>query len=82
MPKKLRPFRLVAYFDVDERGNTKLIGFNETSDRGFNKKLRNHIRNAIKHGYRAEKAPHSAEALKAVIRGHSYAIVPISWLLC
>lgn len=26
---------------------------------GFSKKLRNHIRNAIKHGYRVEKVPHS-----------------------
>jgi hypothetical protein len=40
VPKKLRPYRLVALFDVDERGNTKLIGFNETSDGRFNRKVR------------------------------------------
>jgi hypothetical protein len=39
-PKKLRPYTLVALFDVDERGNTKLIGFNETDDSGFNRKVR------------------------------------------
>jgi hypothetical protein len=39
-PKKLRPYTLVALFDVDERGNTKLIGFNETGDSGFNRKVR------------------------------------------
>lgn len=39
-PAKVRPYTLVALFDVDERGNTRLIGFNETSDRGFNRRLR------------------------------------------
>ena len=40
VPKKLRPYRLVALFDVDERGTTKLIGFNETPDGRFNRKVR------------------------------------------
>ena len=35
---------LIAYYDVDERGNAKLLGFNETSDRGFNKRLRDVLR--------------------------------------
>jgi len=39
-PSRVRPYTLVALFDVDERGNTKLIGFNETRDGGFNRKLR------------------------------------------
>jgi hypothetical protein len=39
-PSKVRPYRLVAYFDVDERGNTKLLGFNETNDSKFNRRVR------------------------------------------
>ena len=39
-PPNVRPYVLVAYFDVDERGNTKLIGFNETSDSRFNRRVR------------------------------------------
>lgn len=39
-PAKVRPYRLVAYFDVDERGNTKLLGFNETPDSRFNRRVR------------------------------------------
>lgn len=39
-PARLRPYLLVAYFDVDERGNTRLIGFNETSDSRFNRRVR------------------------------------------
>lgn len=39
-PARLRPYLLVAYFDVDERGNTKLIGFNETPDSRFNRRVR------------------------------------------
>ena len=38
--EKIRPYRLVAYFDVDERGNTKLLGFNETRDSRFNRRVR------------------------------------------
>lgn len=39
-PARVRPYRLVAYFDVDEKGNTKLLGFNETSDSRFNRRVR------------------------------------------
>lgn len=44
IPRKVRPYSLIAYYDVDERGNAKLLGFNETSDRGFNKRLRDVLR--------------------------------------
>ena len=44
IPRRVRPYSLVAYYDVDERGNAKLLGFNETSDRGFNRKLREVLR--------------------------------------
>jgi hypothetical protein len=31
---------MVAVFDVDERGNAKLIAFNPSRDGGYNKKIR------------------------------------------
>ena len=39
-PSNVRPYKLVALFDVDEKGNTKLVEFNETRDRKFNSKVR------------------------------------------
>jgi protein TonB len=39
-PAKVRPYTLIALFDVDEKGNTRLIGFNETPDGRFNRQLR------------------------------------------
>ncbi len=39
-PAKVRPYTLVALFDVDERGTTRLIGFNQTSDSRFNRQMR------------------------------------------
>ncbi|MBX7119971.1 MAG: hypothetical protein K1X31_13340 [Gemmatimonadaceae bacterium] len=40
VPQKVRPYRMVAVFDVDERGNAKLIAFNPSRDGGYNKKIR------------------------------------------
>jgi hypothetical protein len=40
VPSKVRPYKLVAYFDVDEKGNAKLISFNPSRDGGYNKKIR------------------------------------------
>ncbi len=40
VPSKVRPYKLVAFFDVDERGNTTLISFNPSKDNGYNKKIR------------------------------------------
>lgn len=39
-PSNVRPYRLVALFDVDEKGNTELLSFNETRDGKFNRKVR------------------------------------------
>ena len=39
-PSSLRGYHLIAYFDVDEKGNAKLLGFNPSRDGGYNKKLR------------------------------------------
>lgn len=40
VPSRVRPYKLVAYFDVDEKGNAKLISFNPSKDGGYNKKIR------------------------------------------
>ena len=40
IPAKVRPYELVAYFDVDTLGNATLIGFNPSKDSGYNKKVR------------------------------------------
>ena len=40
VPNRVRPYTLVAVFDVDERGNAQLLAFNPTRDSGYNRKLR------------------------------------------
>jgi protein TonB len=39
VPNKVRPYKLIAYFDVDEKGNTTLLRWNESKDRDYNKKI-------------------------------------------
>ncbi|HZJ01151.1 MAG TPA: hypothetical protein VFD22_10865 [Gemmatimonadaceae bacterium] len=39
-PPSLRGYHLTAYFDVDEKGAAKLLGFNPSPDGGYNRKLR------------------------------------------
>jgi protein TonB len=40
VPNKVRPYKMIAWFDVDEKGNAKLIAFNPSKDGGYNKKIR------------------------------------------
>ena len=40
VPAKVRPYTLVAVFEVDEKGNARLLHFNESKDSGYNKKIR------------------------------------------
>ncbi|MGQ0538583.1 MAG: hypothetical protein ACT4R6_06525 [Gemmatimonadaceae bacterium] len=40
IPAKVRPYRMVAYFDVDTAGNATLLAFNPSSDGRYNKRLR------------------------------------------
>ncbi len=40
VPNRVRPYRMVAQFEVDERGNARLLTFNPTSDRAYNRKIR------------------------------------------
>lgn len=40
VPARVRPYKLVAQFEVDERGNAKLLAFNPSRDSGYNRKIR------------------------------------------
>ena len=40
VPGKVRPYKMIAWFDVDERGNATLISFNPSRDGGYNRKIR------------------------------------------
>jgi periplasmic protein TonB len=57
-PSSIRGYHLIAYFDVDERGNAKLLGFNPSRDNGYNKKLRD-VLSALKFrpGVKADGTP-------------------------
>lgn len=39
-PDRIKPYHLIAWFDVDERGNATLLGFNPSRDAGYNRRLR------------------------------------------
>lgn len=43
IPSKIRPFTLVAQFDVDSSGKVLSVDFNETRDGGYNRKLREQL---------------------------------------
>jgi hypothetical protein len=40
VPSKIRPYTLVAEFEVDSLGQVLRVDFNETRDGGYNRKLR------------------------------------------
>lgn len=40
VPGKVRPYKMIAWFDVDERGKATLISFNPSRDGSYNKKIR------------------------------------------
>ena len=40
VPNRVKPYDLVAVFEVDERGNAKLIAYNPPRDSGYDKKVR------------------------------------------
>ena len=40
VPGKVRPYKLVAYFEVDTTGNARLLAFNPSKDGGYNKRIR------------------------------------------
>jgi len=49
---------LIAFFDVDEKGVAKLLGFNPSRDGGYNKKLRDVLLSLrFRPGVRADGTP-------------------------
>lgn len=40
VPNRVRPYKMVATFEVDERGNARLLSFNPSRDSGYNRKIR------------------------------------------
>ena len=38
-PSAVKGFHLKAFFDVDEKGNARLLGFNPTRDGDYNKRV-------------------------------------------
>jgi hypothetical protein len=40
VPSKVRPYRMVAQFEVDSSGNARLIGFNPSKDASYNRRIR------------------------------------------
>ena len=40
VPSKVRPYKMVAYFEVDSAGTAKLLSFTPTRDSNYNKRVR------------------------------------------
>lgn len=40
VPEGVRPYRMTAVFDVDERGRARLVSFTPSNDRGYNRRIR------------------------------------------
>lgn len=40
IPAKVRPYKMVAQFEVDSTGSARLIGFNPSRDNGYNRRIR------------------------------------------
>ena len=40
IPSRVRPYKMVAQFEVDSLGNARLIGFNPSRDNGYNRRIR------------------------------------------
>jgi protein TonB len=43
-PDRIKPYHLIAWFDVDEKGNARLISFNPSRDGGYNRRLEEVLR--------------------------------------
>jgi hypothetical protein len=40
IPARVRPYKMVAQFEVDTSGSARLIGFNPSRDNGYNRRIR------------------------------------------
>lgn len=57
-PSRIKPYHLVAWFDVDEKGNASLISFNPSRDGGYNRRLIEVLRSLrFRPGARADGTP-------------------------
>jgi protein TonB len=57
-PQAVRGFHMKAFFDVDEKGNAKLIGFNATRDGDYNRRVSEVLRSMrFRPGVRADGTP-------------------------
>lgn len=57
-PASVKGYHLIAWFDVDEKGNAKLLGFNPSQDGGYNRKLRDVLLSLrFRPGVRADGTP-------------------------
>ena len=58
VPDRIRGHRLIVEFDVDERGRVLSVNFNETSDRGYNRRLRDVFKSyRFRPGHRPDGTP-------------------------
>jgi hypothetical protein len=57
-PDKIKPYHLIAWFDVDEKGNARLISFNPSKDGGYNRRLEEVLRSLrFRPGVHADGTP-------------------------
>ena len=57
-PSRIKPYHLIAWFDVDEKGNASLISFNQSRDGGYNRRLTEVLRSLrFRPGVRADGTP-------------------------
>lgn len=58
VPASVKGHRLIAEFDVDERGRVMSVNFNETRDRGYNGRLRDALKGyRFRPGHRPDGTP-------------------------
>jgi protein TonB len=57
-PDRIKPYHLIAWFDVDEKGKAKLISFNPSRDGGYNRRLVEVLRSLVfRPGVHADGTP-------------------------
>ena len=57
-PDRIKPYHLIAWFDVDEKGNATLISFNPSKDGGYNRSLTEVLRSLrFRPGVHADGTP-------------------------
>lgn len=57
-PDKIKPYHLIGWFDVDEKGVAKLISFNPSKDGGYNRRLTEVLRSLrFRPGVHADGTP-------------------------